>query len=104
MTDGNISAKVISVKTNNESEGTVNVAITMNSITQEIPMRYLYKKGLIKAVGYIDLFDFNATNALREINDACFDLHAGKTWNDVVISFELQVNNVVCHIKKKDYK
>ncbi len=99
MRDEKITAKVISVKEVNEKEGTMILDISMNGIIKHIPMNYTYKKGLVKAVGYIDIFDFQASKALSSINKACFDLHAGKTWNDVTIGFELNVNKIACQSK-----
>ena len=54
-------------------------------------MAYTYENGLFKAAGVIDLGDFGALNALTSINRACYDLHAGKTWQDVDIAFALKV-------------
>jgi len=99
MNNEKITAKVISVKEDKEEAGTMIIDISMNGITKHIPMNYTYEKGLVKAVGYIDIFDFKASKALSSINKSCFDLHAGKTWNDVAIGFELNVNDIACPSK-----
>jgi polyisoprenoid-binding protein YceI len=76
--------------------GTLTVAITMNGKTLPIPMRYRYDKGAFDAVGTIDLGDFAALPALSSINKSCYELHKGKTWRDVTISFHTTVNATLC--------
>lgn len=79
-----ISAKIISAK---ESKAIAD--ITMNGITKAIPMSYTVHEGKIVGKGIIDLGDFTMLPSLQSINKACFDLHAGKTWQDVEIGFEI---------------
>jgi len=43
------------------------------------------------AKGYIDLADFKALGALSSINKACYDLHQGKTWQDVAVAFKFDL-------------
>lgn len=80
--------------------GVVSVSITMNGKTLVIPMRYNYKNEKFNATGTIDLFDFEAKDALSSINKSCFDLHKGKTWNDVTIGFSTTVKASMCGINK----
>ncbi|QOP45084.1 YceI family protein [Sulfurimonas paralvinellae] len=75
------------------------VAVTMNGVTRNVPMRYSYFQGKMKAEGVIDLFDFSANRSLQAINKACYELHQGKTWNDVTISFTTEVKASLCHAK-----
>ncbi len=79
--------------------GVVDVNITMNGKTLLIPMKYDYKKENFKATGTIDLFDFSANDALSSINKSCFDLHKGKTWNDVTIGFSIMIKASLCDVK-----
>ncbi|MGZ8547580.1 MAG: YceI family protein [Sulfuricurvum sp.] len=65
------------------------VEITMNKTTHIIPMNYTLNNDLIVAKGVIDLSDFNMIPSLHAISKACFDLHGGKTWQDVEIAFEM---------------
>ena len=81
--------------------GMVDVNITMNNKTVQVPMRYNYKKENFKATGTIDLFDFSANDALKSINKSCFDLHKGKTWNDVSIEFSTSIKATLCNTKTK---
>ncbi len=81
--------------------GTINVEITMNEKTLTIPMQYIYTKGKFDATGTIDLFDFAAKDALTSINKSCYDLHNGKTWNDVTIGFSTTIEATLCNIEIK---
>ena len=67
------------------------VEVIMNGKGLNVPMAYTYTDGLFKASGVIDLGDFKALDALRSINRACYDLHQGKTWQDVNIGFSMKV-------------
>ena len=67
------------------------VEVMMNGKGLNVPMAYSYEKGLFTAKGVIDLGDFKALDALTSINRACYDLHDGKTWQDVNIGFILKV-------------
>ncbi len=81
--------------------GMVDVNITMNNKTVQVPMRYNYKNEIFTAKGTIDLFDFSANDALKSINKSCFDLHKGKTWNDVSIEFSTSIKATLCNTKTK---
>lgn len=63
--------------------------ITMNDKSLNIPMNYTANDGVITAKGTIDLADFAMIPSLKSINKACYDLHQGKTWQDVDIAFTL---------------
>jgi len=98
-----IEGKIISIKADPKENGkrvyhgTVETEITMNGQTVTIPMKYNYKKETFKASGTIDLFDFSANDALKSINKSCFDLHKGKTWNDVSIEFSTNIKATLCN-------
>lgn len=80
-----IEAKIISVKPD-----ALEVEITMNSKRVIVPMLYKAEENRVIAKGYIDLGDFDMLPSLKGINKACYDLHAGKTWQDVEVGFLLQ--------------
>ncbi|MCD6258073.1 MAG: YceI family protein [Helicobacteraceae bacterium] len=82
-----IKAKILSV-----SEKKLDVLIEMNGVKRTIPFKYTKTQGELKAEGVIDLNDFHMLLALGAINKACYDLHAGKTWQDVSLSFTLQLD------------
>ncbi len=66
------------------------VAITLNGKTLDVPMKYEKENDEIEAEGVIDLADFGMLPSLEAINKACFDLHQGKTWQDIEIEFKLK--------------
>jgi hypothetical protein len=74
-----------------EAAKIVLVEVLMNGKGLNVPMAYTFEKGRFNAAGVIDLGDFKALDALTSINRACYDLHAGKTWQDVNIAFALNV-------------
>ena len=82
-----ITAKVVSVENK-----LINVDITMNGITKTIPMKLDFDDNKVEAEGHIDLADFNMLPSLSSITKACYDLHKGKTWQDVEIKFELKTH------------
>jgi len=88
-----IQADVLSVE-GNDTEGKLLVDIFMNGKTKKIPMQYIYEKEKLKANGTIDLADFNALPGLRSITISCYDMHQGKTWQDVAIAFSIDVQKV----------
>ena len=72
------------------------VSITMNGVKKLIPMPYTIDENGIIAKGTIDLGDFMMLPSLSSINKACYELHEGKTWQDVEIGFKMNFTKV-CH-------
>ena len=105
LKEGSIQGKIVDIQADKTTDGkrayrgVVTVDITMNQKTLRIPMRYHYKEGNFNAEGNIDLFDFDAQNALATINKSCYDLHKGKTWSDVTIGFSTTVKATLCNVK-----
>ena len=93
MSGVDIKAKVVALKGDNLS-GHVTVNVSMNGISRDVPMAYIVKDKKFQATGVIDLADFNALSALSSINKACFDLHKGKTWQDVSLAFSFDLQKV----------
>ena len=102
-----IEAKIVSIQKTDKHEkgkprtGTVSVEMTMNKKTLTIPLAYHYSKEHFKATGVIDIFDFDAKQALESINKSCYDLHKGKTWSDVSIGFSTIIKATLCHVEIK---
>ncbi len=101
MSGNTITAKIINVASDPHEKGkaktgTFTTEVTMNGITKTVPMAFRYDKGILHANGVIDLFDFSANKALSAINKACYDLHEGKTWNDVTIGFSTKIAATLC--------
>ncbi len=92
MTGPDISATIRSLKSDSGANtGIVTVAVVMNGVTRDVPMKYSYADNTLSASGVIDLTDFKAQAALKSINTACYALHQGKTWSDVDIGFTMSV-------------
>jgi len=92
MAGPDIAATVRSLKSDSGADtGIVTVAVVMNGVTRDVPMKYSYADNILSASGVIDLADFKAQAALESINTACYDLHQGKTWSDVEIGFTMPV-------------
>jgi len=89
-----VDIKAQEVKKGEPKLGVITIAVTMNGVTKNVPMSYRYFDSKLGAMGTIDLFDFQGQNALASINKACFDLHQGKTWNDVEIGFAMDIKAV----------
>ncbi len=102
-----IKAKIIAIKRSDKHEkgkprtGTLDVEITMNKKTLVIPMKYYYSNEHFDATGTIDIFDFDAKDALSAIHKSCYDLHKGKTWSDVTIGFSTMIKATLCNIEIK---
>lgn len=102
-----IEGEIVDIKKTDKHEkgkprtGVVSVKLTMNEKTLTIPMKYVYSEGKFDAAGTIDLMDFAAGDALSSINKSCYDLHKGKTWSDVSISFSTTVDATLCNVEIK---
>lgn len=77
---GNITGKVVKAR-----KDSLILEITMNKVTKSIPLNLSVQNKNFSAKGTIDVFDFSMNKHLDLINKACFELHEGKTWNDVDI-------------------
>jgi len=88
--------KNITIKSVSLQHNILMLDITMNKMTKQIPMKVEFDDE-IEAKGHIDLADFKMLPALQSINQACFDLHKGKTWQDVEIEFEMELQKVCSH-------
>ncbi|RUM46209.1 MAG: hypothetical protein DSY46_00340 [Hydrogenimonas sp.] len=82
--------KTISAEIKSLHKDIADVEIEMNGISKTIPMKLVREENRIEAEGYLDLGDFEMLPALQSINKACYDLHKGKTWQDIKITFEIE--------------
>ena len=101
-----IAAKIVDIKSDKHVRGkprtgVMDTMITFNEKTLSIPMKFHYEKGHLTATGTIDLFDFAAREPLATINKSCYDLHSGKTWNDVTIGFSTTIEATLCNVEIK---
>ncbi len=104
MSSNKITAKITDIKADKKIKGKprtgiVTLNITMNGVTNTVPMKYSFADSVFSAKGTIDIFDFSGSKALSSINKACFDLHKGKTWNDVTIAFTTKIEAILCNVK-----
>ena len=90
---GNITGEIVKAEAKTTNSGTIIAKITMNKKDVLIPMKYTfdYKHNQLVAIGVLDIFDFEGNAALKSMNTECFDLHKGKTWNDVEIEFRIHI-------------
>lgn len=105
MSSKNIEAKIVDIKADKKIKnaprtGIVTVEITMNDKTKSVPMKYSFSDGVFRAEGVMDILDFGANEALSSINEACFDLHKGKTWSEATIAFKTKIEAVLCSAKE----
>ena len=101
-----IEGKIVATKADKRVKGKpytgmLDVELSFNSKTLTIPMKYIYTKEHFFAEGTLDLFDFAASDALTSINKSCYDLHKGKTWNDVSIMFATNIKATLCKVNLK---
>lgn len=80
-----IEGKVLSLKDN-----ILEVELKINEAKKIITMKSAISDKFFSATGSIDVLDFALSENLGLINDACKDLHEGKTWSDVEIKIESQ--------------
>jgi polyisoprenoid-binding protein YceI len=85
LSSSTIDAKIVSI----DDKGAV-VNITLNGVSLDIPFKKSSSSNSnIEYEGHIDLGDFNALLALKSINQACYELHSGKTWSHVALKFSV---------------
>jgi len=73
---------------NNETSGSVE--LTMNGISQVLPITYIISDQMVTIEALMDLDNWQAQLALEALNTVCKDLHSGddgipKTWSEVKI-------------------
>ncbi|NOT80157.1 MAG: YceI family protein [Bacteriovoracaceae bacterium] len=78
-----INGKVLSFKDN-----LLEVELKINDSKKNIIMKTSIADKNFSAIGSIDVLDFALSENLGLINEACKELHEGKTWSDVEIKIE----------------
>ncbi|HKJ06071.1 MAG TPA: YceI family protein [Flavobacteriaceae bacterium] len=78
-------------------ENAGSVDITMNGITQTIPITYIISDQMATIEAVLDLDNWKAEAAIEALNVACKQLHSGadgipKTWTDVKIEVATYLN------------
>lgn len=77
------------------SDDHINLNINMNNVERVVPMDLVLTEKEIIGHGIIDVYDFALGDSLLGINTRCYDYHAGKTWSDVEIKFNVKYS-IVC--------
>lgn len=72
-------------------EKTGELALTMNGVTEKLPIEYTIEGKVFSMKGVLNIENWKATKALESLNKACFELHKGKdgvskTWSDVAVN------------------
>lgn len=67
------------------------LSVLMNKKQKIVALKYRVEKSKISATGFIDILDFNLSNQLANLNKQCFSLHEGKTWSDVELSLNVEL-------------
>jgi hypothetical protein len=84
--------KTIDAKVLKTGDGTADVEISMNNIKKVITMKFDGGESTMMLSGTINLADFKMLPSLESITKACYDLHKGKTWQDVDLEFTLDTS------------
>ncbi len=71
------------------SDKTLSTALTVNKISKDIVMSAETKEKIVTAKAKMKLGDYKLLEALASLNKACFELHKGKTWDDVDLNLNL---------------
>ncbi|MBT8317269.1 MAG: YceI family protein [Lutibacter sp.] len=76
------------ISMNNETSGSVE--LTMNGVSQVLPITYVISDQMVTIEALMDLDNWQAQLALEALNVACYELHSGpdgisKTWSEVKI-------------------
>lgn len=104
MNGKSINAKILDIKADKRVKdaprtGVLNVEIEMNGVKKVVLMNYSFENEIFEAKGNIDILDFGANSALKGINEACFDLHEGRTWSEAAIGFKTKIEAKLCAAK-----
>lgn len=101
--DNNITSTLFSLATSkqiiasiskvNVKDRALNLKLTMNETTKDVPMRFEILNDLIYAKGKIDILDYNLKNSFLAFAKKCASYHENKSYSDVEIEFSLPYKN-----------
>ncbi|AXH08951.1 hypothetical protein CP960_04640 [Malaciobacter halophilus] len=80
---------VASIKEVNLEKNIILLDLEMNKVLKQVPMKYHVEDKKVIATGVIDILDYSMSESFSKFAKECFDLHKGKTFSEVTISFEL---------------
>jgi len=73
------------------SEGVVVAGIDVFGVQKNIKLTYSLEEEMLKMKGTLSLQEIGAVKAYNSIHQKCFDLHKGKTWDDVDVIIEVPI-------------
>lgn len=88
-----IGGTVIKGKTLEYKDNKLKVRLIMNSFSKDITMDVVNKDNRFTATATIDVLNWGMEKSLDAINQACKELHKGKTWSDVNLKLTLTYEN-----------
>ncbi|QOY54446.1 hypothetical protein HUE87_11295 [Candidatus Sulfurimonas marisnigri] len=92
-----IRAKIIAVEADKEiykKSGYITIELDFNGVKKELKTSYFIKKGEFHARWHIYMRDFNASDALNSLDNACSGEHLGVTWDDVHASLIIKIDEI----------
>ncbi len=81
---------LIKARLGKASDKEVHADILMNQKLSHTRLQLKVNKNKVEALGYIDILDFQMSDALAALTKQCFALHEGKTWSDVRLEITAQ--------------
>ncbi|MGA1939383.1 YceI family protein [Arcobacter sp. YIC-310] len=97
--DKNITSTLFSLATAQTIEGSISdvdtqkqmltLNLTMNEVTNKVPMKYEIKDNSIIAKGTIEILDYKMKDSFMQFAKKCAGFHQNKSFSDVNIEFTL---------------
>ena len=73
------------------TEESITATINIFGAAKNIKLTYSADEEVLKMKGTLSLEEFGALKAYNSIHKKCFDLHKGKTWDDVDVIIEVPI-------------
>lgn len=73
----------------NEADKKLTLIVTMNEVSNSVPMSYEIAEGKIVAKGTIDILDYDMKSSFMAFAKKCGALHQNKSFSDVNIEFTI---------------
>ena len=73
------------------NEVSITATINIFGAAKNMVLTYSITDEVLKMKGTLSLEDFGAVKAYNSIHEKCFDLHKGKTWDDVDVIIEVPI-------------
>lgn len=85
---GLVGGDIMTAKVKDVTKKIITMELILNGKKNVIPLMYKMNGMKLTATGHMDLFDFGMIDQLHALNKACYAMHEGKTWSQVVLSLE----------------